>query len=87
MNIRCESPTSILLGEEIYVYTILKSQQTHQQMDDKSNFEGKITDAPAGGVLLEWNSSLRGQDVQVLLEQPRFVLQYSIKRGGSSTMM
>jgi hypothetical protein len=49
-------------------------------MDDKSNFEGKITDAPAGGVLLEWNSSLRGQDVQVLLEQPRFVLQYSKKR-------
>ncbi len=49
-------------------------------MDDKSNFEGKVTDAPAGGVLLEWNPSLRGQDVQVLLEQPRFVLQYSKQR-------
>jgi hypothetical protein len=49
-------------------------------MDDKSNFERKITDAPARGVLLEWNSSLRGQDVQVLLEQPRFVLQYSKER-------
>ncbi len=49
-------------------------------MDDKSNFEGKITDAPAGGVLLKWNSSFRGQDVQVLLEQPRFVLQYSKER-------
>ncbi len=46
-------------------------------MDDKSHFEGNVTDAPAGGVLLEWNSSLGGQDVQVLLEQPRFVLQYS----------
>jgi hypothetical protein len=49
-------------------------------MDDKSNFEGKVTDAPAGGVLLEWNSSFRGQYIQVLLEQPRFVLQYSKER-------
>jgi hypothetical protein len=62
------------------VDTILKSQLTHQQMDDKSNFERKVTDAPAGGVLLEWDSSLGGQDVQVLLEQPRFVLQYSKER-------
>jgi len=49
-------------------------------MDDKSNFEGKVTDTPAGGVLANWYSSLRGQEVQVLLEQPRLVLQNSEQR-------